>query len=272
MPEAALESEILIRFIAGIDRVTFYAKPEHPITQTQYRILEKLLKRRIANEPLPYILGEREFFGLAFKVTTDVLIPRPETEILVEETLSWINFHRTKEKLMVIADIGTGSGCIAVSLATYLGMDKFFATDISKEALQVAKSNALSHGVHKKIEFLHGDLLDSVPNSINLLIANLPYITDEEFSQLPTDIQAYEPSLALQGGADGTRLITKLLKQAPNYLTNPGAIILEISPQQVNPLTTFSKKIFPAAQTRVVKDLAGLDRVLIVEPFPERIA
>ena len=272
LQEAALESEILIRSIADIDRVTFYAKPEHPITQTQCRILDEMLERRIAKEPLPYILGQREFFGLPFKITPDVLIPRPETEILVEEALSWINSHRTNEKRMVIADIGTGSGCIAVSLATQLGIDRFFATDISREALQIAKSNAVFHGVGEKIEFLHGDLLDPVPNLINLLIGNLPYITDEEFARLPTEIQSYEPSQALRGGADGTKLIKQLLEQAPNYLTDPGAIILEISPQQLNSITTSSQKFFPASQARVVKDLAGLDRVFIVDHFPERIA
>ena len=273
--EAPLEAEILVRHVAGIDRAGLYADPDRTITDREAQHLDALVARRCQREPLPYILGHWEFYGMDFHVSPAVLIPRPETETLVEEALRWARSGETKAlgaesakanaRHLRIADIGTGSGCVAISLAKHLPQATVVATDISAEALTVARQNAERHNVQNRIQFVEGDLLTGVEGKLDLIVSNPPYIPDGEVPGLQPEVARYEPSMALGGGPDGLSIIRRLLAQASNLLSPDGAIMIEFNPPQSNPLLSEAKRLWPDAECRVVQDLAGLDRVLVIE-------
>ena len=252
---------MLVRHVLGIDRAQLLSHPEHTLTPHHQRDLEALVQRRLQREPLPYILGAREFYGLDFIVTPAVMVPRPETESLVEHALGWAQarVHLT------IADIGAGSGCIAVSLAVNLPGVAIIAVDISAAALEVARRNIRRHGVQRRVRLVEGDLAGPLLESVDMLVANLPYVRDDEIPSLQPEVRDYEPKEALKGGLDGTTLITALLKQAPSRLKPGGVVMLEMDPRQRNALEQDAVQVFPKAAVRVVKDLAGRDRVLVVQ-------
>lgn len=266
IPEPRLEAELLVRHVLMINRSDIYASPEREIGPEQIENLDSLLGRRSLREPLPYILGEWRFYDLPFYVNPSVLVPRPETEILVDKALSWAYSHRRRsEERVQIADVGTGSGCVAVSLAIHMPKAKLFGLDNSPKSLEVARANCRRHEVGKRVRLIKSHLLESLPAPVDLIVANLPYVPDKRMKHLEPEVNLYEPSSALRGGIDGTALIRELLKTAGPFLRPAGALILEFDSDQRSTLERISRKYFPQAETLVFSDLAGLDRVLIVQ-------
>jgi release factor glutamine methyltransferase len=282
-----LDLEILIAHSLGKTREFVLIHPDHQITKAQNTKINKYIQRRIASEPVAHILGQKEFFGINFVVNKHTLIPRPETEMMVEEVLSLVtNFAPSlssgnqSSKKTTIIDIGTGSGCIITSItnelenknATRANKFKYYATDISNDALKIAKKNAKIHNLNKKIKFLQGSLLSplvgnwklEIGNSAAIVIANLPYLSKEIYSSAPVDVKKYEPKSALYSPEEGLQHYRKLLTQINKISsTNHSSIItfLEISPEQKNLLAKLVKSIMPKAKTSFQKDLAGKWRV-----------
>ena len=268
------ETALLLAHVLGKSREWVFAHPEAQLSPEQQAQFESLIAQAQSGTPLPYLLGYWEFFGLRFRITPAVLIPRPETELLVETALE--NFKLQTQNLK-IADIGTGSGIIAVTLAVNLPGAQITATDVSAGALEVAKANALAHRVADRITFIQSDLFSNfkLPNSaalqaskrhrmsFDLICANLPYIASGELTTLP--IAKHEPLIALDGGADGLRVISRLLAEAESHLSPGGVILAEIAASQGNAVLEIAKHYFPDASAQVMKDLAGLDRVLVLQ-------
>ncbi len=264
--ETPLEAELLVCHVTGLDRAGIFARSRDLLTPDEYHKLRRLTLRRMRREPLPYVLGEWEFFGLRFSVNPAVLIPRPETETLVQEALAWREARqKANEAPIAIVDVGTGSGCIAVALARRLPYDTVVATDISPDALRVAAENVTRNGVGDRVHLIESDLLSAVTGQVDLIVANLPYIPDAEVSSLQPEVSQYEPSVALGGGPDGLALICRLLAQAPTVLSRDGAVMLEINPVQSAVVPREAVALFPSAEVRVIKDLTGDDRVVVVD-------
>jgi release factor glutamine methyltransferase len=221
--------------------------------------LQSSLARLEKGEPLPYVLGRWEFYGLVFKVTPDTLIPRPETELLVETALAWL--ERNPGRLG--ADIGTGTGCIAVALAVRIHDLQLTATDVSDPALRVAQDNAEKHGVSGRIRFVHSNLFPPKAEMYDLVCANLPYIPSQELPGL--EVFRKEPSLALDGGSSGLDLIQRLLGSAPHRLHPGGLLLLEIEASQGESAQEAAQAAFPTAEVKVHPDLAGRDRLVSVQ-------
>ncbi|MEX0616906.1 MAG: peptide chain release factor N(5)-glutamine methyltransferase [Candidatus Woykebacteria bacterium] len=228
-PIDKIEAEIVLSGLLRKDRSFLYAHPEFRLSKTRTSKLTSKLKRRERGEPLAYILGYKEFYGLKFYVDKRVLIPRQETEELIEKVFNWIK----KKNLTApsICEVGTGSGCIAVTLAKLAPSAKIYAIDIDKHALEVAKKNAKLHGVSEKITFLQGDLLTPLSEKVDLIVANLPYIPTKKISSLQGELRDWEPRVALDGGTDGKELYLKLFKQAMNFLKPSGVIFYEVDGQ-----------------------------------------
>ncbi|RME87431.1 MAG: peptide chain release factor N(5)-glutamine methyltransferase, partial [Anaerolineae bacterium] len=223
----ALDAQVLLAHVTGKPRAWVLAHPDVPLTPEQERALKAALSRIERGEPLPYVLGHWEFYGLDFLVTPDVLIPRPETELLVEHAIEWLTAHPERR---LAADVGTGSGCIAIALAVHVPDLSVIATDISAAALEVARRNARRLDVGERIRFICCDLLPEPSEPLDLLCANLPYIPSATLRDL--DVYRREPTLALDGGPDGLDLIRRLLTIAPRYLSPGGLILLEIEASQ----------------------------------------
>lgn len=255
----ALDAPILLAHVLGVDRVALIAHPERPLTPAESAQFCALIERRAAGEPVPYLTGRRAFFDQTLIVTPDVLIPRPETEHLIEAALDWARGRDPRD--LRIADIGTGSGAIAVTLAAHLPGAHLWAVDVSAAALDVARKNAARAGV--EVAFLHGDLLGPLRDQpLDLIAANLPYIPRADLDALP--VAQHEPRLALDGGPDGLGLIRRLLDQAPPVLAPGGLLLLEIMAGQGAAVTALARAAFPGADVRVIPDLAGHDRVVRV--------
>jgi release factor glutamine methyltransferase len=264
-PTPHQDARLLLRGVLGVDHAYLAGHPEQLLTADQEEKFRALVARAVEGEPIPYILGEADFYGLRFKVTPAVLIPRPETELLLEAALEWAKSHDAQR----IVDVGTGSGCIAITLAQHLPQVRIAATDVSPEALAIARQNASRHQVADRIDFFQGSLLQPVVESIDLLVANLPYVSDEEWTSLDDTIKWYEPAGALRGGPDGLHLIRRLLRQARTRLTRGGAIFLEIGWRQGRAAQELARSIFPTAHTSVRLDYAGHDRLIIIETDEE---
>lgn len=214
-------------------------------------------------EPTAYITGHKEFFGIDFQISPGTLIPRPETELLVEKAIELANTAFPQSCL--IADIGTGCGAIAVAIALHLPEVKIYASDISPAALEAARINCLYHGVSDRITLLQGNLLDPLPEPVHLIVANLPYIRETELAKLPPEISMFEPQIALAGGTDGLKQIERLLSQAERKLLPEGAILLEIGYDQGQTVSKLAEQYIPDSRVNVITDLAGLDRVVIIQ-------
>ena len=262
----ALDASVLIAHVTNKPRSWVMAHHELTLTTAQQKHLDDSLVRLKSGEPFPYILGHWEFFGLQFDVTPDTLIPRPETELLVEKAIAWLQGHPAKRS---VADVGTGSGAIAVSIAVYVPDAKILATDISYKALQVAKCNAKKFGVSERIKFAECDLLpvqSQIANrksSIDMICANLPYIPTRTLHGLP--IYNQEPTLALDGGEDGLDPIRKLLNISPHWLAPDGMILFEIESTHGPKAMSLAGAAFPEAHISLHQDLAGKDRLLKIE-------
>lgn len=254
---AYLDAELLLSFILHKDKEYLYAYPDFKLNKKQIEKYQSLIEKRSTYYPIPYILGYKEFYGLKFKVNENVLIPRPETELLVEETFK-IYQKNIKQK---IVEIGTGSGCIAITLVKN-NVKKITATDISSKALQVAKKNAQNNKILSKIKFIKSNLLDKLKNQkIDILIANLPYLKNKYTNK---SIR-YEPIEALYGGKSGLYYYKKLFEQIFKLKYQPKYILIELDPKQIKPLTTYIKKIYSKVTIQTKKDLQGLNRVMIIK-------
>jgi len=259
--DASLEAELILMHLLGIERAHLYTRLEEELSPGDGAALAQLICRRLAHEPLAYIIGHREFFGHDFHVAPGVLIPRAESELLVEEAVDFMN-HRFPKSDPLIAEIGTGSGAIAISLALLLPRARVYATDISPRALEIAAINCERHKV--RVHLLEGDLLAPLPEPVDIIIANLPYIRDGELNGLSAEIRMYEPVVALAGGGDGLDKMRQLLVNAPEKLRPGGVILLEIGPAQGPALTSLAKGLFSGAEIALVQDLSGVARVLKV--------
>jgi release factor glutamine methyltransferase len=260
-----LDAEVLLAHVLGWSRARLYARPEHTLTQAQQEAFLTAVQRRTRHEPVPYIIGHREFYRLDFLVDRRVLIPRPETERLVEKALD-VAMHQTLGKGQSrLADVGTGSGVVAVALAVNLPRATVYATDTSPDALVVAASNAARHGVASRVHLLLGDLLEPLPERVHIIVANLPYIPAERLPALAPDVLEYEPLIALNGGPDGLQPARRLLAQAREWLLPEGAIVMEIGAEQGAEVVGLGRRHYPQAQVELLPDHAGLDRVVCIQ-------
>jgi release factor glutamine methyltransferase len=264
IPSPRLDAEVLLTHVLGWNRARLYAWPEYTLTAAQREEFSAAVERRQRHEPVPYIVGHREFYGLDFLVDRRVLIPRPETELLVEKALDAAMRQEMGQGRPLLADIGTGSGIVAVSLAVNLPGAAVYAIDASSDALTVAATNAASHGVAGRVHLLQGNLLQPLPESVHIMAANLPYIPSARLPTLTPDVVQYEPLAALDGGPDGLQLIRHLLAQAGERLLPGGAIVLEIGAEQGQEVVALGQRHYPQAQVELYADHAGLDRVVCI--------
>jgi release factor glutamine methyltransferase len=255
----ALDAQILVAHLLGQPRSWVLAHPELLLSGGESGELEKSVSQLEAGKPLPYILGHWEFYGLDFDLTPDVLIPRPETELLVERALAWL---RDRPDCRTVADIGTGSGSIGISLAVNIPDLKVEAVDISPAAIRMAKLNATRHGVIDRMEFSCTDLL-SGRSSFDLIAANLPYIPTRALHSLK--VFGHEPNLALDGGTDGMDLIRRLLTAAPDHLHSGGLLLMELEATEGLAALSFAYDMFSKARIHLHKDLSGHDRLLEIQ-------
>ena len=276
--DARLEAEALLRSVLGLTRAQLYARLNDEVPPPARDRFRALVDRRQAHEPISYLRGHKEFYGLAFRTDPRALIPRPETELLVELALAAARRRLSPDSLkgglrppllteaeLTIADVGTGCGCIAVALATHLPQARVYAIDVSPAALDLARENAAAHSLTDRITFLHGDLLAPLPVPVDLVVANLPYVTAAELAELPPDIAAFEPGEALDGGPDGLDHIRRLLAAAPDHLRPGGAVLLEIGWQQGQAVAALAREHFPVARVTLHQDYGGRNRVVSVE-------
>ncbi len=257
-----LDAQVLLAHVTGHNRTWLLSHPEASLTTEQEKAIQAATRQLVKGVPLPYVLGHWEFFGLDFIVTPSVLIPRPETELLIEVALQLIRTH--PGRVHHILDIGTGSGIIPITLATHVPHARFMATDISSAAIKIAQENAERHGVTDSIEFIQADLLpnDMPTFPFELICANLPYIPTETLKAL--EIYGKEPTLALDGGVDGLDLIRRLISVLSEKNMVEGLLLLEIEQRQGQTVKTLAGEYFPGADIQIKKDLAGNDRLAII--------
>jgi len=266
---AALDAALLLAHAAGLTRAALYARLAEDATPPAISAYDTLLASRVSGMPVAYLLGEKEFFGLMFAVTPATLVPRPETELLVEWAVQWLSQHRDEymaaaERIRAI-DVGTGSGAIAVSLAHRVSDLTVAATDISHAALRVAQANALQHGVARRVTLVRGDLLAWLGQPVPLILANLPYLTDIQADDAGI---AAEPRIALAGGErDGFAAYRRLIPQAAQRLIPGGAFAFEIDPMQVAAAHDACRAAFPDAKITTHHDLAILPRFISIEKY-----
>jgi release factor glutamine methyltransferase len=258
---ARLDAEVLLAHVLGVPRIALYASHDRPLDTDEVDAYREVVRRRVAREPVAYIVGEKEFRSLAFRVSPDVLVPRPETEHLVDEVLDLLADRETP----VVADIGTGSGCIAVALAVAREDLEVHAVDASGAALAIARENAERHGVADRIRFHEGDLLvplleEEAWTRLDAVVSNPPYVAEAEWAGLMPEVRDHEPKGALVPGPDALSAYRAILEDAPRLLRDGGAVVLEMSGENTAALLVLAKAY---GAVRVVKDYAGHDRVLV---------
>jgi len=266
IPEPRLEAEVMIMNMVRVPRHRIYAFQEEEMPPETEEVLAQVVERRLKREPLAYILGHKEFYGVDLVVRPQVMIPRPETEVLVEQAL-FMGLTRMETGGLVIAEVGVGCGAISVVLAIHLPAARIFATDLYPGALDVAQFNVRRHNVADRVTLLQGDLLEPLPEPADIILANLPYVRSDAIQHLQPEVQQ-EPREALDGGADGLAVIRRLMEQAPAKLKEGGAILLEVDPEQVGPLREEAERLFPGATIATEQDLAHMDRVFVVDTGP----
>lgn len=245
-----------------IDRAELYARSVNvPAGDAQARA-EELVQRRLRHEPAAYLMGHREFYGIDLLVGVGALIPRPDTETLVEEAL---RIAAERAGPITVADVGCGTGAIAIALATRLPDASVYAIDLYAPALEIARRNLERHGLADRVLLLQGDLLAPLPGPVDLIASNLPYVRSDELPTLDPEVRLYEPREALDGGEDGLDLIRRLLASAPAHLQPGGMLLAEMDPRQIASATVFAASAIPGAHSRVVRDLANRKRVLVVQ-------
>ncbi len=264
---AYLDAEVLLSHVLGTRRERLYAHPEVRLSFGEYERYRAAVERRLTRLPVAYITGKKEFMSLEFIVDEHVLIPRPETEVLVEEVLSRLRVPVAGDKQVVVADVGTGSGAIAVSVAHFHKTAEVIATDISSSALAVARENARRHGVARRIRFLEGDLMtplaeDGLENMITAIVSNPPYLSRRAMATLSPEVR-HEPEGALLGGEQGLDLSKAILRDSRPYLVPGGFVALEVGHDQGKALAEFAKEALGYGRVEIILDLAGIERVII---------
>lgn len=256
-------AEQLLEYILKCNRTTLYAQSNQIVDPAHLNQFNALLQERLTGKPLQYILGEVSFYTIKLKVTPNVLIPRPETEILVEAVIERIDV----KKIAQIADIGTGSGAIATALAVNLPLIQVIATDISEKALIIARQNAIKNGVADRIHFQHGDLLTPLKNmkNLNAIISNPPYVAEEDRQTLPIEVRDFEPEIALFAKESGTYYHQILIKESWEFLKPGGWLIMEMGIGQGNELSRIAHQTGQYSAPVIIRDYAGIERVFILE-------
>ena len=257
-----LEAEILLAHALKTERIKLYIDFEKEPDRAALESFKSYIARRIKREPSAYITGHKYFMSLDLKITPDVLIPRPETELLIENAIELSKIINGK---MSALDIGTGSGAIAVSLAKFIDNIEICATDSSKKALDVALENARKHKVEGKIKFIETDLFPTNGQKFDIIISNPPYIRSSDINGLQPEVRDFEPSAALDGGADGLEYYRRIIGTAGNYLKEDGSLILEIGADQSTAVTGIINEKLKPKNVLVKKDISGLDRVVIAD-------
>lgn len=272
---ARLDAEMLLGTALGRTREGLYLGNEMTPDPSALELYTSLLRRRCQREPVAYITGEREFWSREFHVTAEVLVPRPETEMLVEVTLRLLKGMNRNSRIGVL-ELGTGSGAIAVSLAKELSDTEVWATDISPGALDVARRNARRHEVEKRVHFLQGDAFSPVRDPrrlFDLIVSNPPYVRRGELQELPADVREWEPRLALDGGIDGLDFYRSITREAPRYLVEGGFLVLEIGADMADEVQRLIAGVSGYGATSVSQDYGGKDRVVVTRrlPCPDRV-
>lgn len=265
-----LDAAVLLAHVLGVTKTWVYAHPTRQLTEAEIGRYEALVRRRMRNEPVAYLVGHKSFYGLDITVDPRVLIPRPETEMLVERALAEIQWVLQDGRRPVVADIGTGSGAIAVAIACNAREATVYAVDISDAALAVAEQNIWRYGLVEQVHLLPGHLLEALPEPADVILANLPYVATDALAKLPPQVRDYEPLLALDGGPDGLRVIATLLGQLATpkgrgKLRPGGRVYLEIGSDQGDALRALARELLPGASVEIQVDYAALDRVAVIE-------
>ncbi len=262
-----LDAEVLLCHTLGRNRAWLLAHIQEEIPDDHRKAFERAAERRVQREPLQYIVGKQEFWGLEFRVTADVLIPRPETELLVESAV-----HAVKDRSspMRIIDLCTGSGCLAVALAKELPQARILATDTSLQALSVARGNARFHDVADRIRFFEGDLFGpledlDIHGQVDIIVSNPPYIPSGDFKTLQPEVRDYEPVTALLAGPEGTEVHRRIIDDAPDFLNEGGHLIMEMGLGQAGHLAYLLRERRDYGSVEVLKDLAGINRVIVAQ-------
>ena len=253
------DARLLLAHVLDVRHSYLVAHAEDQLPKEPLESFFTLVARAERQEPIPYIIGRIPFHHITLSVTPDVLIPRPETELLVEKVIAWARTHEAQ----TIVDVGTGSGCIAIAVAKQLPQRRLIGIDISADSLQIARANAAENDTN--VTFLHGSLLEPVVEPADLIVANLPYVTAQEWTELADGVRQFEPRHALVGGEDGLDLVEELLQQAQSKLTSGGAIFLEIGWRQGAATVALAERYFPHAQVTLHQDYAGKDRIVSIE-------
>lgn len=265
IPSPPDEARLLMEEALGVSRAWVMAHPEAEVPPDRRLLFLNGVSRRAALEPVAYVVGHKEFYGLDLEVAPDVLIPRPETELLVEMALSESRrLLAAKGRDLLAVDLGTGSGAVAVALAVHQPRLKLLAVDSSASALAVARGNAALHRVAARIEFRHGDLLKGARGPFDLVVGNLPYIPSDEIERLMPDVSWYEPRAALDGGPDGTAPTRRALRQAADRVDRPAALLFEIGDGQGPALAELARRLYPDGIVQVARDYSGFERILSV--------
>lgn len=266
-----LDAAVLLGSVLGVNKAWLYGHPNRLLSEHELARYEVLVRRRMCHEPVAYLVGFKSFYGLDITVDHRVLIPRPDTEVLVERILAYVQPLARAGQHPRVADVGTGSGAIAIALAVNVPELAVYAIDLSDEALAVAAQNVWRYGVGEQVQLLPGHLLEPLAEPVDVIAANLPYIASADLATLPPQVRDYEPILALDGGPDGLRVISALLEAvaAPKgraRLRPGGRIYLEIGADQGPAAKALAQSLFPGARAEVLRDYTGLNRVLLVEP------
>jgi len=257
---ATLEAHMLASFVLAHPRSWLMAHSDTLIAAGELEILNSHLQKLVDGYPFAYITGEREFFGRKFAIQPGILVPRPETELLVETALQWLAFHPSRG---AVIDVGCGSGCIAVSLAAECHWVKVCAVDIFPDAVRLTQRNAVTHHVNSNVLCLVGDLISAFNTKFDLICANLPYIPTRLLNGLA--VTRFEPALALDGGENGLQIIDRLLKQAIQLISPGGLILLEIESSLGENSQQLALQYFPKSEVRLVRDLADHPRLIIIQ-------
>ncbi len=267
LDSARLDAEVLLSHVLKKERIFLYVHFDQPLEPHELATYKECIKRRVKHEPVAYITGHREFMGLEFKVSKDTLIPRPDTEILVEAVLQRL---KPTGEGCCIADIGTGTGAICLSLLNYLPQLKGYAVDISAEALKIALENAENLGLKDRVVLLQGDLLEPLKQKLpagerlSAIVSNPPYIPKADIQGLEADVRAYEPIGALDGGVDGLDFYRRLMQESAELLENDGFLTLEVGIHQAQQLKALSEAMPQWQNCEIIRDLAGIERVVVL--------
>jgi release factor glutamine methyltransferase len=263
-----LDSAVLMAHVLGVSKTWLYAHPQRRLAEKEVARYESLVRQRICQAPIAYLVGYKSFYGLDITVDRNVLIPRPETELLVERALDYVKRLLAQDRQPRVADIGAGSGAISTAIAVNAPGAMVYAVDVSDAALAVAAQNVWRYGLGEQVQLLPGNLTDPLPGPVDVIIANLPYVATPDLPTLPRQVRAFEPHLALDGGPDGLRMFRAFFDGligagVESRLKPGGRIYLEIGADQGEAVRSLAQLALPGAEVIVLPDYAGLDRIVV---------